>query len=191
MFGFNVQDPSIVTAVAHGAALLAASSTLTVPAAGVRCAGRLAAGAGLILAWAVPVHALIVVGWIALIGLGCARNLRRAAPVSFSSEEEAVRASLLATMPPERARRILNQGFWLKLPAGETILRPGRAPAYSLVLGSGRARLIDGYGRIEARGPGALLTDSHGRSAVLDTPARLWCAPPHVFGSMRLAEIGN
>lgn len=187
MFALNAQDSSVIAAVAQGAAMLAAASTLAVPSPVVRRAGQVVAAIGLLVSGAVSGATFIAFGWALLIAIGAVLDVHRVAPVvSFSGEEQALRETIFAAVPAERARHILDQGFWLRLRAGETVLRPGGSSAYSLILGSGRARLVDCDGRIERRGPGALLSETECRTAVLDTPAKLWCAPAYVLRSISI-----
>jgi Cyclic nucleotide-binding domain len=157
----------------------------------IRAVVAVAAVVGLLHAVLVDREAVAALCWgllaaATLLLLG--RRLYQNKKVRFTPEEEVMAASLLAGLPPARARHLLDQGFWLTGKAGDILTREDEPVSHLFYLASGEARVTSHGRQVGTCRAGDLIGevtvlsgDQASATVVLAGPARFWCAPATVL----------
>lgn len=104
--------------------------------------------------------------------------------VQFSAEEAGMRDRHLAALPPDMARRLLDEGHWLAADKGDVLIDAAQAAPSLFYLAQGAAQVSRGgvecgrctAGDIIGR---ALVSDAGAPADMvrLATKAQLWCVP--------------
>ena len=109
---------------------------------------------------------------------------RSNAAVRFTADEEPMLEALLNGLPRTRARHFLDQGFWLTGQAGEALIREGEPVTHLFYIAEGSARVTSDGKAVGRLGAGDLIGevtvlsgDTASATVMLETAARLWCAP--------------
>lgn len=143
------------------------------------------------LAWlgrALWMNDYVIAGWTAVLaGLSLILAGRRFwgnAIVRFTADEKAMLDRLFSELPKSRARHLIDQGMWLAGKAGDVLTREGEPVDHLYYLAEGEARVLSMDHQVGLCRPGDLigeLTVLSGETAsatvILNTAARLWCAP--------------
>jgi CRP-like cAMP-binding protein len=108
--------------------------------------------------------------------------------VRFTAEEEKMLAGVLSTLPRNRARHLLDQGFWLSGREGDVLTREDEKVSHLFYLSDGEARVMSHGRQVAVCRSGDLIGevtvlsgDRASATVILDGPARFWCAPADVL----------
>jgi cyclic nucleotide-binding protein len=157
----------------------------------IRATVAVAALAGFAHALLVAEAPLAAFWWGVLLAVNLmllARKLHRDRSARFSPDEEAMVAALLPNLAPERARHLLDQGFWLSGDRGDVLTREEEPVGHLYYLAAGEARVLSQGRQVGTCRAGDLIgevTVLSGEQAsatvILTGPARFWCAPANVL----------
>ncbi len=127
---------------------------------------------------------LLAAATLALLGRRLYQNKR----VRFTPDEERMVGTLLAGLPPARARHLLDQGFWLTGKAGDVLTREEEPVGHLFFLAAGEARVMSHGRQVGICRAGDLIGevtvlsgDQASATVILTGPARFWCAPATVL----------
>ncbi|MEA1013016.1 cyclic nucleotide-binding domain-containing protein [Sphingosinicella sp. LY1275] len=132
-------------------------------------------------------NVLLAIWWGLLLGatlILLGQRLYESSKVRFTPEEEEMLKGILAGLTRNRARHLLDQGFWLSGREGDTLTREDEAVSHLFYLAAGEARVMSQGRQVGLCRNGDLIGevtvlsgDQASATVVLAGPARFWCAP--------------